>query len=284
MSSALRANRIGVWASASVGACVAALACARPARAAVVAHRSETTLSSSNGRGAIAWDATTWRITQFLEHAYQNPTATTQSRNFVFDSYPGVRIGATGTWLSAVEPSLVQYLPGTGIIHAVRALSGYTLDEYDFAPMGLAENASVMLVTVTGAGASAPIDVYSLFNYQVGTGSPTPTSASETVTYDGATGAYYETGPAGVALAYVPVAKTTHHGCSPNNPYALLGSGANLADDSGHRRRRRRAPVAASRRASARSPRGRRRRSGGSRSSRPSANGAGGRSASRGPG
>ena len=125
-------------------------------------------LPSSNGRGAIAWDASTWRITQFLEHAYQNPTPTTSSRQFVYDSYPGVRVGTSGTWLSSVAPESIAYLPGTGIIHAVRSLSGYALDEYEFAPMGLGENASVMVLQVTNASASAAIDAYSIFNYQVG--------------------------------------------------------------------------------------------------------------------
>ncbi len=113
-------------------------------------------LPSSNGRGAIAWNASSWRITQFLEHAYQNPTSTTQSRQFVYDSYPGVRIGTVGTWLSSVQPTTIEYLAGTGIVHAVRSLSGYTFDEYDFAPMGLGENASVMLVTVTNVEQRAP--------------------------------------------------------------------------------------------------------------------------------
>ncbi len=60
-----------------------------------------------------------------------------------------------------------------------------------------------------------------------------PGSDGETMIYDATSGAYYETGPSGVAFAYVPLAPTTHHGCTPNNPYGLLNSGSNLMDDSG---------------------------------------------------
>jgi MYXO-CTERM domain-containing protein len=239
MMRALRKNRSCARAAAFVaggGVVLGAALCARVAQADVVPHTSEGELPSSNGRGAIAWSASTWRINQFLEHAYQNPTSSSQSRQFVYDSYPGVRIGATGTWLSSVQPTTIEYLPGTGIVHAARTLSGYSFDEYDFAPMGLTENASVMLVTVTNKSATAPLDVYSLFNYQLGSavsGSAMPGSDSETISYDASNGAYYESGPSGVAFAYFPLGTATHHGCTPNNPFGLLSSGANLLDDPG---------------------------------------------------
>jgi hypothetical protein len=235
MARALGKNRSRAFFAACMVAGMA-LTASRTAAAGVVPHTSETMLPSSNGRGAIAWDASTWRITQFLEHAYQNPTPTTTSRQFVYDSYPGVRIGTIGTWLSSVQPTSVEYLPGTGIIHVARWLSGYTLDEYDFAPMSLGENASVMLVTVANESATAPVDVYSLFNYQVGTAidaSATPGNDNETITYDPTSGAYYETGPSAVAFAFIPIGPASYHGCSPNDPYGLLNSGSNLMNDPG---------------------------------------------------
>jgi GH15 family glucan-1,4-alpha-glucosidase len=213
-------------------ACLAGVAWSERANA-VVPHRSMATLSSSNGRGALVYDATQCKVSEFLEHAYQAANATTVSRNFAFDSYPGVRIGSTGTWLDTVAPTLLEYLPGTGVIHTQRSLSGLTVDEYHFAPMGLAANASVMLVKVTGAGASAAVDVYSLFNYHLGSGSPAPGTDSETITYDATRDAYYESGPSGVAMAYLSIAPSTHHGSSPNNPFGLLNAGSNLKDDPG---------------------------------------------------
>ncbi len=217
------------WLGVGVGV---AVVCGPRAAEAVVPHRSMGTLSSSNGLGTLVWDATQYKITEFLEHPYQAASASTQSRNFAYDSYPGVRIGSTGTWLSTVAPSVVEYVPGTGIIHSQRTLQGLTLDEYDFAPMSLAQNASVMLLKVTGS-ASGPVDVYSLFNYQVGSGSPTPSNTGETLTYDATKGAYYETGGAGVAMAFAGISTPTYYGSSPNNPYGILMAGGNLQNDPG---------------------------------------------------
>jgi GH15 family glucan-1,4-alpha-glucosidase len=203
------------------------------ARAEVLPHRSEAFLSSSNGIAAISWDRTQYKLTQFLEHPYQAQTAGAQTRNFVYDSYPGLRSGSAGTWLDTVAPTIAEYLPGTGIVHSVRTVGTVRLDEYDFAPMGLAEHASVMLLEATQTGAPAAIDAYALFNYHLGSGSPAPGTDSETITYDAARDAYVETGPSGVAMAYASVNLSTHHGCTPNNPYAALQAGSDLHDDAG---------------------------------------------------
>src|SRR6202007_1507518 len=105
--------------------------------------------------------------------------------------------------------------------------------EFAFPPMGLAEHAGVMLLEVTRASGSGAVDAYSIFNYHLGSGSPQPGTDSETITYDATRDAYYETGPSGVAMAYASVSPSTRHGCTPNNPYGLLQSGADLADDAG---------------------------------------------------
>ncbi len=196
-------------------------------------HLSEEWLPSSNGVAAIAWDRTQHKLVQFLEHPYAAQSSTTQTRNFAYDSYPGVRIGTTGTWLNGVAPIVVEYVPGTGIVHAMRTLGGLQIDEYDFAPQGLGVNASVMLLKVTQTGGAGPVDAYALFNYHLGSGSPSPGTDSESITYDATRDAFYETGPAGVAMAYASIVPSTHHGCTPNNPYGLLNAGSNLMDDPG---------------------------------------------------
>lgn len=196
-------------------------------------HLSEHWLPSSNGVAALAWDRTQSKLVQFLEHPYAAASSTQQTRNFAYDSYPGVRIGATGTWLDGVAPVVVEYVPGTGIVHAERLLGGVQIDEYDFAPIGLAQPVGFMLVKITQVAASSPVDVYSLFNYHLGSGSPSPGTDSETIGYDAARDAYYETGPAGVAMAYVSLPPSSYHGSTPNNPYTLLNAGSNLADDPG---------------------------------------------------
>ena len=206
------------------------------AHADVSPHRSENFLPSSNGMAAIAWDRSQNKLDQWLEHPYQAQNATTLSRNFLFDSYPGVRVGSTGTWLDSVTPILIEYLPGTGIVHTARMLGTLLVDEYDFAPMSLSEYASVMILKVTQTSAQAAavnVDAYSLFNYHLGSGSPTPGTDSETISYDASRDAYYESGPSGVAFAYASLSPSTHHGCSPNSPFGLLNSGANLDDDPG---------------------------------------------------
>ena len=225
------------YARRRVGAALAVLgvvsSAAATAGATASPHWSEEWLPSSNGVAAIAWDAKQYKLVQFLEHPYASASSGAQTRNFVYDSYPGVRIGTTGTWLNGVAPTVVEYLPGTGIVHVQRTLSGLKLDEYDFAPMGLADYASVMLLEVTQTGTAGPVDAYSIFNYHLGTGSPSPGTDNESITYDASRDAYYETGPSGVAFGYASISPSSYHGSTPNNPYGLLNSGANLMDDPG---------------------------------------------------
>jgi hypothetical protein len=217
----------------SVSVLALAIVFAAPAARAVEPHRSETTLSASNGMAAIAYDATEFKLTQFLEHPYTAADANTQTRNFVYDSYPGLRVGSTGTWLNSVAPVVIEYVPGTGIVHTQRFMTGMTVDEYHFTPFGLSEYASVMLVEVTQTAAGAPVDAYSIFNYHLGSGSPSPGTDSELITYDATRDAYYESGPSGVTIAYTSLAPSSFHGCTPNNPFGLLNSGSNLMDDPG---------------------------------------------------
>src|SRR5579871_2346343 len=108
---------------------------ATEARAGASPHLSEEWLPSSNGMAAIAWDREQHKLVQFLEHPYASAAAGQQTRNFAYDSYPGVRIGSTGTWLNGVAPVVAEYVPGTGIVHSMRMLSGLRIDEYDFTPM-----------------------------------------------------------------------------------------------------------------------------------------------------
>lgn len=222
---------------AAIGAGVAALgACAAwspVASAAVAPHLSEQWLPSSNGLAAIAWDREQYKLVQFLEHPYAAASASAQTRNFLYDSYPGVRIAGAGAWLDTELPSVIEYLPGTGIVHTQRTVSSFTLDEYDFTPMSLTQVASLMLVKVTQTGTAGPIDVYSIFNYHLGTGSPDPGTDSEQISYDATRDAFYEWGPSGATMAYASLLPSTYHGCTPNNPFGLLNAGSNLMDDPG---------------------------------------------------
>jgi GH15 family glucan-1,4-alpha-glucosidase len=202
-----------------------------PAARAVEPHTSVKMLPSSNGRAAIAYDRASGRMKQYLEHPYAFPQANAQSRNFAFDSYPGVRVGGAGnagTWLGNVTPSLIEYVPGTSIVHAQRSISGLTVDEYVFAPITLDDNVAVTLVKVTRTSGTGNVDVYQLFNYHLGTGSPAPGTDAEQTLFDATRDAYYEYGPASVTFAHGSVSPSTKHTTTPDNPYGLLMSGADL--------------------------------------------------------
>jgi GH15 family glucan-1,4-alpha-glucosidase len=206
---------------------------------AAVPHRSERYLPSSNGHSSIAFDTQggSSKIDLFLEHPYAYPSSGVSTRNFVYDSYPGIRVGTSAVWNNTLAPSLVEMIAGTGIVHVVRAYSGVQLDEYYFTPMGLAETASVMLMQVTRVSGSAAVDTFGIFNFHLGSASTDgsdwnlPGSDNETISYDGTRDAFYETGPAAVAFAYGSIGPSTHH--STDSVFNNVNAGSNLDDNAG---------------------------------------------------
>jgi hypothetical protein len=217
----------GICAWAACGAVVG------PANAEVVPHRSTGFLPAANGFASVAYDAKGYKLVQLLEHPYRYPTPGVESRDFLYDMYPGIRVGGTGTWLNAVAPSKIEYVPGTGIVHTVRSLSGLTIDEYHFTPMGLAENAVFTALKVTRTNGSGAIDAYALMNYHLGAGAPEPASSGEGMAWAPSRDAFYEWGASGVAMGHASVGTSSHHGASPNNPYARLLAAQDLTDDAG---------------------------------------------------
>ncbi len=205
----------------------------RDASALAQPHQSTNDLPTSNGRITAAFDVAQNKFDYFLEHPYQSASASASSRNFLYDTYPGIRVGGNEAWLNTITPSLIEYVSGTGIVHVVRETFGLTIDEYDFSPMGFAGGALFTVVKVTRTSGSGAVDVYALYNYHLGSGSPTPGTDNENITYDSSRDALYESGPSGVAFGYATLGASTYHGCTPNNPYNLLLAGQNLADDPG---------------------------------------------------
>ena len=212
---------------------LAALVTAPAAAALAEPHQSTTYLPTSNGRVTAAFDVSQDKVDYFLEHPYQSASPGAASRNFLYDTYPGIRVGAQSVWLNAVAPSRVEYVAGTGVVHVVRSAFGVTIDEYDFAPMGLARGALFTVVKATRTSGSGAIDVYALYNYHLGSGSPAPGADGENVAYNASRDALYEWGPSGVAFGYGALGASSHHGCTPNNPYNRLLALQDLADDSG---------------------------------------------------
>ena len=202
---------------------------------AVVPHRSEKFLSSSNGRGSIAFDVTASKLDLFLEHPYAYPSAGVSTRNFAYDTYPGIRVGSAAAWNDTMTPSVVEMIAGTGIIHVVRSFTGVQIDEYYFAPMGLADIASVMLMKTTRTTTGGAVDAFGIFNFHLGsavTGSNQPGNDSEFITYDTTNDAFYESGPAGVTFAYGTIGATSKFH-STQSVFATVNGASDLTNTSG---------------------------------------------------
>lgn len=200
------------------------------ARAAVAPHPSHGALPAGNGRATFSYDASSLRITSFLEHPYRSPGEGRVTRNFAYDAYPGVRVGADRAWLTAVAASKIEYVAGTGIVHIARNFSGVEIDEYEFAPIGLAENAVVTLVAARRASGSGSVHVYQLWNFRMGAGQ-VPSSSGEGAQWNVARDCFYEYGGSGSAIAYGSIGASSRHGMTPDNPFAALNAGVDLSNN-----------------------------------------------------
>ncbi|MEO8799075.1 MAG: glycoside hydrolase family 15 protein, partial [Polyangiaceae bacterium] len=180
------------------------------------------------------YDAQLSKIDLFLEHPYQSPSAGVATRNFAYDSYPGIRVGGAAAWNNALTATTVELLTGTGIVHVVRTFQGLTIDEYHFAPMGLAEAASVMLVKVTRTSGTGNVDAFALFNYHLGSavsGTNVPGTDGENVAFDSPNDAFYEYGPSGAAFGYGSIGATSTHR-STSAVFNTVSGGGDLNDTS----------------------------------------------------
>ena len=88
------------------------VAIAADARALAEPHQSTTHLPTSNGRITAAYDTAANKLDLFLEHPYQSAAPNVSTRNFLYDTYPGIRVGTQTAWLNAIAPSLVEYVQG----------------------------------------------------------------------------------------------------------------------------------------------------------------------------
>lgn len=210
-------------------ACGASLVAAE-ASAAAPAHASHLLLPSSNGRGALVYDASKLRISSFLEHPYRYPSEGRETRNFAFDAYPGVRSGNDRAWLTTVAASKIEYVPGTGIVHVVRTFAGLEIDEYVYEPMGLTENAMVTLVKVKRVSGAGAVHVYDLVNFHLGAGQ-VPSAVGEGAQWNAARDCFYEYGASGSAFAHGSIGVSSRHGMTPENPFLALNAGADLANN-----------------------------------------------------
>ena len=100
------------------------------------------------------------------------------------------------------SPTVIEYLPGTGIVHTQRAVSSFTSTSTTSRPWPSPRSRASCSSKVTQTGGAGPIDVYSIFNYHLGTGSPSPGPTPSRSSYDATRDAFYEWGPSGATMAY----------------------------------------------------------------------------------
>jgi GH15 family glucan-1,4-alpha-glucosidase len=203
------------------------------------AHTSWHTLVSSNGHASVGYDATQHKATALLEHLYKQWNGSAWTRDMLYDTYVGLKVGSTGTWLNSVTPVREEYLEQTGVIHVVHRQGTLRVDSYYYAPYELGRPALALLGQVTNEGATtASPSLFTIHNYHLGYTSDAdqvnPDASGERIQYRAASGSYLETGPGGMFL-YRPLGTPTHHDCTPSNPWQLLQNGHSLADtaDSG---------------------------------------------------
>jgi hypothetical protein len=197
------------------------------------------TLVSSNGHCAVGYDLAGRRADSFLEHLYRNWDEGVWTRDLLYDTYLGLRGGGQQLWLNTAAPLRVEYQAQSHVIHTVHQLGVFQLDTWIYAPFELERPALVIIGRVTNTGdRTESASLFSLHNYHLGNTTVEqpvePDAADERIVYQPASGAYLETGPGG-ALLHRPLDATSHHGCSPDNPWLALTAGQDLADtaDSG---------------------------------------------------
>jgi len=218
-------------ARARLPALLAALSAAATAEALVEPHRSVAFLPFSNGRAAAAFDVRSGRLNRFWEHPYRFPSAGVETRNFLHDLYPGLRVGAQAKWLAEVAPDTLGYEPGTGVVRVQRSFAGIRVEEWYFSPPDLPQHAVFLVVRATRLSGSDPVDLYALFNFHLGAGSPEPDAAGEHILRDEARDAFYEWGPAGVTFGHAGLQPSAHWSATPRNPWGILNAAGDLPDE-----------------------------------------------------
>ena len=184
--------------------------------AAAAAPRTWGYLTTGNGHGFQVYDISQKKVTTFLEHPYRylRPNADPKAegvsrRNLAFDFYFGVRGAGTSGWLNGGAASEPEYVDDTNIIHVPQTLGAVQADTYYFAPFGYEGNAMVALVKTQSA-----TDVFTLFNFHMGGGTPdSPDATGEAIHAVAAQKAVVETGPGGGAMVYVALSGLDHTDC-----------------------------------------------------------------------
>ena len=212
------------------------LAIARPARA-VEPVASFKYLVTGNGFGFSVYDQTANAIKHFLERPYRFLRANPQNpdgdgivrRNLAFDTYFGVKVGATAGWLGGRAPSEVGYVEQSNMIRSAVSFGGVTTATYFVSPFGFAGNSLVMLLEVKNTGGSAqPVTAYAIHNFKLGS-APNPDDPGangESINYNGTVAT--ETGPGGGTMVYAPIGGADVASCA-DTVFTSVAAGAGIS-------------------------------------------------------
>ncbi len=214
---------------------IALFGVARPAEA-IEPVASFHYLVTGNGFGFQVFDTNANAINQYLERPYRYLRANPQNpdgegivrRNLVFDTYFGIKAGATAGWFGGRAPSEVGYVDQTNMIRSVVSLGGVSAETYVVSPFGYDGNAMVMLLKVTNTGGSSvPVTAYSIHNFKLGS-APNPDAPGangESINFDGTFAT--ETGPGGGSMVYAPIGGSDVASCA-DNAYQTVAAGAGI--------------------------------------------------------
>lgn len=195
-------------------------------------------LVTGNGHGFQVFDVGANAIKQYLERPYRYLRANPQNpdgegivrRNLAFDTYFGVKVGSTASWLGGRAPSEVGYVDQSNMIRSALAVGGVMTESYFVAPFGYEGNALVMLLKVTNTASTAQsVTAYTMHNFKMGSAPnpDTPDANSESVAYDMASQTATEKGPGGGVLVYAPIGGADVSSCNAS-AYQTVASGGAL--------------------------------------------------------
>ncbi|MCF7802918.1 MAG: hypothetical protein K9N46_07550 [Candidatus Marinimicrobia bacterium] len=119
-----------------------------------IPHKSIYKIPSSNGLTAIVYNAEKHRITQWLDHIYQQYNPETPTLDLLSEAGFTVYTDTGQYQLSSFSPDQVRYESGTGIISGKFQLnSSLTLSTYHFTPLTSGDRLVVNIAELTGPGA-----------------------------------------------------------------------------------------------------------------------------------
>jgi len=194
-------------------------------------------LVTGNGFGFQVFDTNANAIKHYLERPYRYLRANAQNpdgeglvrRNLVFDTYFGVKAGATAGWLGGRAPSEIGYVAETNMIRSAVSIGGVSTETFFVSPFGYQGNAMVMLLRVTNtSGGSVPVTAYAIQNFKLGS-APNPDEPGangESINFDGTVAT--ETGPGGGSMVYAPIGGVDVSSCA-DTAYQTIAAGSGIS-------------------------------------------------------